>query len=91
MVYWEQGWACLLATLESLTPADLGRTVTIRAQPHTVALALHRALAHAGYHTGQIVLTARLLAGERWKTLTIPRGKSSEFNRSLGHDPGRRG
>lgn len=88
MAYWEKGWACLFATLASLEPSDLARTITIRAQPQSVPLALARALAHAGYHTGQIVLTARLLAGDTWNTITVPRGKSAEFNRSMGYEPG---
>lgn len=88
---WEQGWSCLFAALEILTDADLGRTVTIRSEPHTVALALARALAHQSYHVGQIVQTCRVYAqGQAWQTLTIPRGGSAAFNESmlLRSDPG---
>lgn len=84
---WERGWACLLSSLDALRPDDLARTVTIRSQPHTVAQALTRSLAHMGYHTGQIVLLSKLLAGDRWKTISIPRGGTAAFNRSLGHGP----
>src|SRR5262245_1497571 len=80
--YWEQGWNCLFATLESLTPGDLGRTVLIRGEPHSVPLAIHRSLAHCGYHVGQILMIARILAGDQWQTITIPRGKSAEFNQT---------
>jgi uncharacterized protein DUF1572 len=80
---WEEGWAILLASVDILTPEDLGRTVTIRAEPHTVPQALHRALIHYAYHTGQIVLLAKHHAGEGWKTLSVPRGKSEELNRKL--------
>jgi hypothetical protein len=79
---WERGWACLFATLRSLTPDDLSRTVTIRGEPHTVPLALARSLGHTCYHIGQIVQLARIHAGPHWQTLTIPRGGSEEYNRA---------
>src|SRR5690349_20303476 len=80
LAYWESGWQRLFDTLAALTPADLSRTVTIRGEPHSVPLALQRSLAHCAYHTGQILLTARLLAGDHWTTITIPRGGSAGFN-----------
>lgn len=54
-------------------------TVTIRGELHSVLLAICRSLAHCGDHVGQIVITACILAGDRWTTLTIPRGKSSSY------------
>jgi hypothetical protein len=78
---WERGWACLLTTLKSLKPEDLGKTVLIREEPHSVPLALERSLGHSCYHIGQIVQLARIHAGENWKTLTIPRGGSEQFNK----------
>jgi uncharacterized damage-inducible protein DinB len=83
MDYWQRGWDCLFAALESLTPDDLTKTVFIRGEPHSVYLAIQRALGHDGYHTGQIILLARVLAKERWEVLTIPRGKSEEYNRDF--------
>jgi hypothetical protein len=77
---WERGWDCLLGTLNGLTAEDLGRTVTIRGEPHSVPLALQRSLGHTCYHIGQIVQVARIHAGSNWKTLTIPRGGSQQFN-----------
>lgn len=73
---WERGWATLEAALSGLSAADLTRLVTIRGEPLTVVRALERALAHTGYHVGQIVLLAKHLAGQRWTTLSIPRGRS---------------
>jgi uncharacterized damage-inducible protein DinB len=78
--YWEQGWRCLLGTLAGLTPDDLGKTVTIRGEPHSVPLALQRSLGHTCYHVGQIILVARIHAGDQWQTLTIPKGESEQFN-----------
>jgi hypothetical protein len=81
--YWQRGWKCLLSTLESLAAEDLNRTVTIRGEPHSVALAIDRQLSHYGYHVGQIVLIARILAKDQWTALTIPRGGSDDFNRRM--------
>ena len=80
--WWERGWACLLTALKGLKPEDLEKTVLIRGEPHSVPLALERSLGHACYHVGQIVQIARIHAGEKWNTLTIPRGGSEQFNKA---------
>jgi hypothetical protein len=79
---WERGWTVLMATLKGLKPEELARTVTIRGEPHSVPLALSRSLGHTCYHVGQIVQVARIHAGEKWTTLTVPRGGSEQFNRT---------
>lgn len=78
--YWNRGWSTLFTTLDELSPDDLTKTITIRSEPHSVVLAVQRALGHTGYHTGQIVQVARILAGDNWTVLTIPRGQSAAFN-----------
>jgi hypothetical protein len=78
---WEQGWACVFSALESLKPDELMQTVYIRQEPHTVLQALNRQLAHYAYHIGLIVHLAKHLRSKEWKTLSVPRGKSEEFNR----------
>jgi hypothetical protein len=83
MDYWNAGWQRLFDTLESLAPSDLSQTVLIRGEPHSVPLAIERSLAHCGYHVGQIILIARILAGENWTTITIPRGASAAFNQRV--------
>jgi len=80
LAYWEGGWAVLLETLRDLTDADLDREVTIRGQPLLVVEALHRSLAHASYHVGQIVYQARGLKGTGWRWLSIPPGQSDQYN-----------
>lgn len=80
---WERGWGCLFAALESLEPTDLAKTVLIRGQPHSVPLAIHRSLAHCGYHVGQIMLIARAHSGDDWRTITIPRDGSAAFNQNV--------
>jgi len=89
---WSAGWAALGAALASFSDADLERSLTIRGEPHTLALAFTRSLAHTAYHCGQIVQVARLMAargGLPWRTLTVPRGGSEEHNKSVGFDPER--
>ena len=75
MASWDAGWEILFATLTSLGPADLGRSVTIRDEPHTVVQAINRQLSHYSAHVGQIVLLAKHYAGPNWKTLSIPKRK----------------
>jgi uncharacterized damage-inducible protein DinB len=79
---WEDGWGVLFRTLGTLSDADLARTVVIRGQSLSVLEALHRSMAHASYHVGQIVFLARSLRGDRWEWLSIPPGKSDEYNRN---------
>ena len=83
IAYWESGWQRLFDSLAGLTPDDVGRTVTIRGEPHSVPLAMQRSLAHCGYHVGQIILIARILAGDNWTTITIPRGGSANYNQRV--------
>ena len=76
---WEAGWRCVFDAITPLTPNDLSRTVFIRGEPHTVLEAIDRQMTHYAYHVGQIVLLAKHYAGDTWKSLSIPRGKSKEF------------
>jgi hypothetical protein len=84
MKLWEQGWNYLFAALEPLAQADMDRTVTIRGEAHSVMQAINRQMGHYSYHCGQIVFLAKHLQHEGWKSLTIPRGKSADFNRRVG-------
>jgi hypothetical protein len=74
---WEEGWQTVLTTLASLKPSDLSTTIYIRAQPLTVTDAVHRQLTHYAYHVGQIVMLAKIIKGETWQTLSIPKKKAS--------------
>jgi hypothetical protein len=80
---WESGWKGVFDALLSLTDADLGRTVTIRGEAHSVLQAINRQLAHYPHHVGQIVLLAKHYARDDWKSLSVPRNKSAEFNRKV--------
>ena len=80
LALWEDGWSRLFAAIEPLSDADLARTITIRGEAHSVLQAINRQLGHVSYHVGQIVFLAKHLASDRWQSLSVPRGKSAEFN-----------
>jgi uncharacterized damage-inducible protein DinB len=80
---WEDGWARVFAALEPLSDSDLDRRVTIRSEPHSVMQAINRQLAHYALHIGQIVFLAKHLQHENWKSLSIPRKGSAEYNRRV--------
>ncbi len=82
--HWEAGWRCMFDALSGLRAEHAGWTVTIRGEPYTVPGALARSLAHTSYHVGQIVLVARIVNRDNWTTLTIPRGRSKDFNAQMG-------
>lgn len=83
MAMWEDGWNRVFSAIAPLTEADLGRTVTIRGEAHSVMQAINRQLAHYPHHVGQIVLLAKHFACDRWQSLSVPRNKSAEFNRKV--------
>jgi hypothetical protein len=83
MAAWEEGWRCVFFALEPLSDADLGRRLTIRGEAHSVMQAISRQLAHYAYHVGQIVFLAKQLQHGDWKSLSVPRGQSQEFNRRV--------
>ena len=80
---WEEGWACVFRALEPLTDADLGRTVMIRGEAHSVMQAINRQIAHYSMHVGQIIFLAKHYSGAGWQTLSVARNKSAEFNRKV--------
>ena len=78
--YWEKGWKCFFEALDQINEENLYSTIYIRGEAHFVLDAVLRQLAHYPYHIGQIVSIAKMLKNEDWKTLSIARNKSQEFN-----------
>ena len=76
LAQWEDGWGRVLGAISSLRPEDLGQTVMIRGEAHTVIQAINRQVSHYSAHVGQIVLLAKHFAGPQWRTLSIPKAKS---------------
>jgi len=80
MAYWEKSWATLFASVEPLTAEDFEEIVTIRGEAHSVAEAINRQMTHYAYHIGQITFLAKHFRVSDWKTLSVPKNKSAEFN-----------
>jgi hypothetical protein len=80
---WEESWNHVFYALEPLSDSDLGRTVTIRSEAHSVMQAINRQIAHYSMHVGQIVMLAKHFAHNNWQSLSIPRNRSAEFNRKV--------
>ncbi len=80
MKWWEEGWKCLFDALDSITDEDLERIVYIRNEGDTVLSAINRQIAHYSYHVGQIVYISKLRTKESWKSLSVPRGGTADFN-----------
>jgi len=79
MQRWEDGWQLVFDAVETLSESDLEKTIYIRSEPHSVLQAINRQLTHYAYHVGQIVYLSKHFAGPKWKSLSIPKGKSKEF------------
>jgi hypothetical protein len=83
LAYWERGWKCVFDSIEPLKSDDLERKVLIRGQEHTIVQAINRQLMHYSYHIGQIVFLAKHFRSSEWRSLSIPRNRSAEFNKFL--------
>ena len=83
MALWDSGWSCLFAALEPLSSEDMTRAVSIRGEPHSIMQAVSRQMAHYAYHCGQIVFLAKHFHHAQWKSPTIPRGQSANFNQRV--------
>jgi hypothetical protein len=88
LAYWEKGWWQVFDALEPLGPDDLEKKVLIRGEEHTVIQAINRQLMHYAYHIGQIAFVAKHFRSSEWKSLSIPRNRSAEFNAYLAEKPG---
>ena len=80
---WNNGWEALFSTLNGLKGEDLLNTITIRNEPHSVLRAIQRQLVHYAYHCGQIVFLCKMIRKSEFQSLSIPRGKSEEYNKGM--------
>jgi hypothetical protein len=81
--FWNEGWNCLLNALKNLRPEDLTKTIHIRTEPLIVYDAIIRQMAHYPYHVGQIVSLGKMTRDKDFKSLSIPKGESSQFNQQM--------
>ncbi|MFT4661293.1 MAG: hypothetical protein ACI8XB_001568 [Patiriisocius sp.] len=77
---WNEGWTCLFEALSTINEDNFDNLVYIRNQGHTIVEACNRQLAHYAYHIGQIVFLGKMIKGNHWKSLSIPKGDSEKFN-----------
>ena len=80
---WKKGWDCFLGALRQLKDDDLLKTIYIRNEPLIVVDAINRQLAHYPHHVGQIVYIGKMIRGENWKSLSIEKGKSDDYNKEM--------
>ncbi len=78
---WEQGWQCVFDALDLVNAENFDTSIMIRNEAHTVIEAVNRQLAHYSGHVGQIVLLGKMIKGDKWASLSIPKGASDAFNR----------
>jgi hypothetical protein len=81
IAYWEEGWHCLFKAINPLNESDIEKVIYIRNQGHTVTEAINRQLCHYAYHIGQIVFLGKIVLDTDWKSLSIPKGKSKDYNK----------
>jgi hypothetical protein len=77
---WEEGWACLFTALDSINEENFDTTIYIRNQGHSIPEAVNRQMMHYAYHVGQMVYLGRMMKGEDWQSLSIPKGNSKAYN-----------
>lgn len=80
---WGAGWRALFEAMEIFRGEKLTRTLRSRWRDYTLLEFLSRQVVHYAQHTGQIVFLAKHIRGRDWETLSIPKGKSREFNERL--------
>lgn len=77
---WYDGWNCLFEALNAVNKDNFHSEIFIRNQRHSIVEALNRQMMHYANHIGQIVYIGRMVKGPAWKSLSIAKGKSKEFN-----------
>ena len=77
---WEKGWNCFFDAINNIKSDQLSVIIYIRNEGQTVVEAINRQLAHYPYHIGQIVFYAKMLKQSEWKSLSVPKNKSTDYN-----------
>lgn len=91
LLAWNKGWDCLFNAIKPINENNLEQIIFIRNQGHTVYEAIDRQMMHYAYHVGQIVFLGKLIKGNNWQSLSIPKGKSNDYNKNkFSKDKGKR-
>lgn len=80
---WEEGWNCLFDALKNINSSNFDTKVKIRNQNHNIVEAINRQLAHYASHVGQIVFLGKMIKGDNWVSLSIPKGGTDAFNKKM--------
>ncbi len=80
MKLWDEGWACLFKALNTINEDNFNSLVYIRNQGHSIPEAINRQMMHYAYHIGQLVYVGRMIKGDDWQSLSIPKGQSKTYN-----------
>ncbi|HVS97187.1 MAG TPA: DUF1572 family protein [Puia sp.] len=83
LAMWEKGWRCVIEALSALREDDLLKTITIRHEPLVAIDAINRQLAHYPHHVGQIVYIGKMIRDNNWRSLSVPKGASRDYNKSM--------
>jgi len=78
---WEKGWQCLFDAVGTIDDSNFDTKIKIRNESHSIVEAINRQLAHYANHVGQIVLLGKMIKGDNWVSLSIPKGASEAFNK----------
>lgn len=78
---WNEGWKCLFDAINLLTVKDLEKVIYIRNMGHSISEAINRQMAHYPYHIGQIVFIGKTIQNKNWNSLSLPKGKSKDYNK----------
>ena len=87
---WDEGWKILFDALEPLTEEVLSKEIYIRNMGHSVVEAIERQTSHYAYHVGQMVFIGKMIKGDDWQSLSIPKGQSANYNQEKFDKPQRK-
>ena len=70
----------LFMALESINEEYFDTVVYIRNQGHSIPEAVNRQMMHYAYHVGQMVYLGKMIKGDDWQSLSIPKGNGKAYN-----------
>lgn len=77
---WDKAWHVLFNALDQIEEDRWKGTILIRGEKHTILDAVLRQFAHYSYHIGQIIYVGKMIKNETWKSLSIAKKQSENFN-----------
>ena len=84
---WEEGWDTLFQAIDSVNDENFDTQIYIRNNAHSIMEAFNRQLGHYAYHVGQMVFLGKMIKGDDWESLSIPKGGSQNYNKKKFSKP----